>query len=96
MEGGEDGSKNRYGWRIRQGVSILHREGRGVVLLSHTFPRKGKSACSSKISGGMYCEAEWLSGHPGAGAGMVGGGGGGLFLSIFNLIPPLCPPPTLW
>ena len=29
MEGGEEGSKNRYGWRIRQGVSILRTEGGG-------------------------------------------------------------------
>ena len=41
-------------------------------MLSPTFPRQGKSACSSKISGGMYCEAEWVSGHPGAGAGIEG------------------------
>ena len=47
-------------------------EGGGVVVLSPTFPRQGKSACSSKISGGMYCEAEWVSGHPGAGAGIEG------------------------
>ena len=46
MEGGEEGSKNRYGWRIRQGISILHGGGGvggggGSRAIAHV-PKEGK------------------------------------------------------